>query len=672
MYILIFISLIITSLFILKKYLFCTIFVIIFTILFRKKRLNKKILLLIITTNLILIILFLIKTKLSLNFKYFLILERKENYIIIFNGFNKYYLNIKYLNIPCDQFDIIFLDNYSLNEFGFIKLESGFDFASYLNSKGVLKEIKGNFEIIFDFPINYYSIKNNILNSISDEKVKIFLNTMLFNQKNNELNELSGIRNLNLINLFSLSGFYINFTYYFILNILNYAFNNKISKILVFLILIPYLMLNIQSFFIIKFILSFILNFIEEFKTDKIKYSEKQSIVGIIILLINMHLILSDSFILSFSISFMNYYVNNIIKTKNKILKKLLYGFYLMIFLLPFSIKYNYSINILSFIFSFLILPINKILFLFGLFLLLFQHNFLIELLFKMYIELMNFIPNSFSLINVPEFNNSLILIYYFCYFTFIYFKEVNLKQIYKKIVYFKILILCIHCLPIQNYLFLKISFINVGQGDSTLITLNNKNYLIDTGGLTYNDIACNNLIPFFKKNRIYKIDEVFITHYDYDHYGSLENLKANFSINKIYDYNTFINKENPFILKNLNIYKDLYEEENNKSLVLYFSYKNITFLFMGDASKEIEYLILNDNNDIHADYIKIGHHGSKTSTSDEFLNEVKPKEAIISCGENNKYNHPHEETIKILNNHNINIRRTDIEGTINYYFFKF
>ena len=88
----------------------------------------------------------------------------------------------------------------------------------------------------------------------------------------------------------------------------------------------------------------------------------------------------------------------------------------------------------------------------------------------------------------------------------------------------------------------------------------------------------------------------------------------------------------------------------------------------MGDASKDVEEVIMKDFN-VDADYIKLGHHGSKTSTGEEFIRAVSPKEAIISCGLNNYYGHPNKEVLDILEKENIKIRRTDLEGTISYYF---
>ena len=105
------------------------------------------------------------------------------------------------------------------------------------------------------------------------------------------------------------------------------------------------------------------------------------------------------------------------------------------------------------------------------------------------------------------------------------------------------------------------------------------------------------------------------------------------------------------------------------KSLVLQFSVKNTNFVITGDAPIKIEKQIIKDNQKIECDILKVGHHGSKTSSSSEFITYLNPKEAVISCGRNNSYGHPHQEVINILKSKNIKIRRTDLEGTIRYSF---
>ena len=103
-------------------------------------------------------------------------------------------------------------------------------------------------------------------------------------------------------------------------------------------------------------------------------------------------------------------------------------------------------------------------------------------------------------------------------------------------------------------------------------------------------------------------------------------------------------------------------------------SYKDIDFMFTGDASIECEedflkeYQIQANKGDFDVEVLKVGHHGSNTSTSQEFLDAIKPEEAVISCGEDNKYGHPHDEVVERLNNAGVNIRRIDQSGTILFY----
>ncbi|MBP5574193.1 MAG: MBL fold metallo-hydrolase, partial [Bacilli bacterium] len=170
------------------------------------------------------------------------------------------------------------------------------------------------------------------------------------------------------------------------------------------------------------------------------------------------------------------------------------------------------------------------------------------------------------------------------------------------------------------------------------------------------------------KKKRIYKIDMVFITHYDYDHYGALEELQKTCKINQVYDYtSTFPVKMGGITFNNYNYYGAGRSEENDKSLVLGFNFLNKDFLVMGDAPTFVERQIIKNENYVPCDILRVGHHGSNTSTCEEWIKFVTPEEAVISVGKGNKFGHPNKEVIAVLNKYKIKIRRTDIEGTIKY-----
>ncbi len=275
--------------------------------------------------------------------------------------------------------------------------------------------------------------------------------------------------------------------------------------------------------------------------------------------------------------------------------------------------------------------------------------------------------------ITIPfkEFNGGFILIYYSILFIVIYFIE---SYSYKKVGISLIVGLSIFSLkiiPYENLYANSITFLNVGQGDSALIRYFDETIMIDTGGLTYKDIATNVTIPYLHKQGINHVDYVFISHSDYDHSGALDSLKEHIKVNNV------INTNEPFkitikdlVFENINRWANEFTDENDKSQVLTFKIADRNIMMMGDASINIENKIMEyySKESFNIDILKIGHHGSNTSSSFNFLNFINPKEAIISVGKNNKYHHPNKEVIDNLNSLNIKYYRTDEIGSIHYY----
>ena len=236
--------------------------------------------------------------------------------------------------------------------------------------------------------------------------------------------------------------------------------------------------------------------------------------------------------------------------------------------------------------------------------------------------------------------------------------------------------------------------YLDVGQGDATLIRMDHKTILIDTGGIMgigtieknrTEQLVSNKLIPFFRSLGISKIDYLIITHGDYDHIGGAIHLVRDFKVKKvIFNCGAFDELEQELIevlnkkkisyyscIKELNIsdnklyflnHKD-YGNENDNSSVIYTEINNYKFLFMGDARAEVEQDLIEKYNLTDIDVLKVGHHGSKTSSSKSFINEIKPKYSVISAGKNNLYGHPNDS---VLNNLiDSQIYRTDQDGSI-------
>lgn len=233
-----------------------------------------------------------------------------------------------------------------------------------------------------------------------------------------------------------------------------------------------------------------------------------------------------------------------------------------------------------------------------------------------------------------------------------------------------------------------EVHFIDVGQGDATFILSDYGNVLIDGGESQTEDF----LVEYIKDLGVSKIDLVIATHPHSDHIGGLDKIIDSFIIESVYmpkvthTTSTYEKLLKSILNKNLkatnpkagstlkmgeiefhflNPIQETYNNLNNYSIVTKMVFGDISFLFTGDAEKEVENDILNKGYDIKADVYKVSHHGSSTSSSEEFVRAVSPSVGIISCGKNNDYGHPHRETMALLKKMNLKIYRTDEMGSI-------
>lgn len=233
----------------------------------------------------------------------------------------------------------------------------------------------------------------------------------------------------------------------------------------------------------------------------------------------------------------------------------------------------------------------------------------------------------------------------------------------------------------------MKVHFIDVGQGDSTLITCGDHSMLIDTG----DDSKGTTIQNYLKKQKVETLDYLILTHPDADHIGGAPVIITKFYINKVFmsnyekdnkTYQKLIqaldNKQLKYSTPKVGSQYFLgtakitilapnaeYDNPNDSSIALSIQNGNNKFLFTGDASESAEEDIVKNNDDISADVYKAGHHGSKYSTSKDFFKAVNPKYAVISCGENNSYGHPHAETLNTFRTNGVSVYRTDEDGTI-------
>ncbi len=236
------------------------------------------------------------------------------------------------------------------------------------------------------------------------------------------------------------------------------------------------------------------------------------------------------------------------------------------------------------------------------------------------------------------------------------------------------------------------VHFLSVGQGDCTLIeTSDGKFALIDASTQDYSDI----IVSYLFNQGVEELEFVLFTHPHEDHIGGGDEVLGAFPVKTVYmtdktentsSYDRLLNavknskkKNSTKVIKpeDGDVFKlgdiefqilsdgDTYEDLNNSSICLKMELGKSTFIFTGDAEKEVEYDILDKDVSVSAEVYKCGHHGSSTSNSDAFLDAVDPALAIISCGLDNSYGHPHVEVTQALEERGIASKRTDTDGTI-------
>ena len=588
----------------------------------------------------------------------------KENYFLFNSGGERLYVYQK--AHPYDIGDFLTIEG-NKEELSFTTIESSFDFESYLNKKGVFKALKiKSVKVNFANPIRIAERRNKLLNNFNDEE-KSLIGAMLFSD-GGDSDLVTSIRELHLARFLAASGIFISAFYAGFKRLLSLAMKDKWAELISLGILSLYTIFTFPRFTVIKIMLFLIIQWINEYPLKKMfSYLTLISLFGIFCLICNHYLARQDSFILGFLIPIISYLSRDIFK-KHKIKHWAIRYLIIYLFFIPFEATYYNKIVILAMPLQILLSPLFILIAFISLLCFYYVPLYpLLKILIKAIGGITSFIsPLSFG-VNLPPLNQILVLLYFAIYLLWLIYLSKGFVPLYRFFLIAELSLLTIHVLPIQNSISSEVDFVNVGQGDCTLIRNKNRTVLIDTGGLTYMDVANESLVPFLRKKRIYKIDAVIITHYDYDHYGALSSLMKSYKVSAIYDYNSAF----PVTVDNLTFNNYNYygrgDEENNKSLVISFSNCNKDFVIMGDAPTYVEKEIMKNTSSIKCDILKVGHHGSNTSTCEEWLKYLEPKEAIVSCGKNNKFGHPNKEVVILLNKYKIKIRRTYIEGTIVY-----
>lgn len=597
-------------------------------------------------------------------------LKSKERIIVTYKYTGKVFNNLSY----GDKIKVTGV----LKEPSTNNIFNNFNYKKYLYNKKIYYIIEASkIDKIQNNNNHIYTIKNLLYTRINNLKSSNYIKALLFgdNKLDKEIKTSYQINGIS--HLFSVSGFHINFItsiIYFYLDRVTY--NKKIKYITVDIFLVLYLLLCNTTSLLRCTVMNILLSINHLLKLN-IKKIDIVLLTLILCIIINPFIIYDIGFIYSYTISFFLILYKNKYKTNNKLLKIIYISLISFLVSLPINIYTSYEINFLSIILNIIIVPIVSLILLpLSLLTLIFPILDNILYLITSILEKISLYTSNINIFKQILSKPSIILI-------IIYYLVIILILSKNKHYYLILILLIFHkTIPLYNSN-LEVVMFDVGEADSMLISTPSKkvNILIDTG----RGIDINNIIIYLKSIGISKLNYLIITHGDEDHIGGALYLIDNFKVDNVIlnkgDYTeleveliTHLKNKNIKYTNNINkipllgsymylLNTKKFSNENDNSIVTYFEYQKYKFLFMGDSSSKTEEYLINNYNLTNISFLKVGHHGSNTSSSPLFINKITPKVSLISVGRNNFYHHPNKEVLTNLSNSVI--YRTDINKSI-------
>ena len=554
-------------------------------------------------------------------------------------------------------------------------IPNNFDYQKYLYNNHIfyimyakeLKIIKKNQNITF-------KIKKYILDKTSNYTNNGYLNAFIIGDKT-DLEFYETYQNNGISHLFALSGMHIS-----MLSLIIYKLVNKFKHkdLIVIMFLLFYITLTNFSASILRTIIFFIILKLNKKLDLNISTKNALLITLSIIMIYNPLIVFDIGFQYSGLVTF-GLIVSTKYYKKNYFYNLFITSFIALLFSVPITLYNNYELNLLSILNNLINVPLITFV-IYPLSLLTFLLKFM-EPIYNLIINLLEFINNISSIFSLNIIVPKVHIIFYLIYYLLIYlYIESNNKKY--------ILIACLYLLSFKLKPFIDrnnyVYYLDVGQGDSSLIIYNDNVVMNDTGG-TSNYNVSSGCIKLLKSLGYSHIDYLILTHGDFDHMGDSIYLINNYKVKNVVLNNDSFNELETNLIKELkkkkikyyqNVEKipisnniitilntEEYDNENDNSNVIYIELNNYNFMFMGDAGVDKEKDILERYNISNIDVLKVGHHGSKTSSSKSFINKINPKYSIISVGKNNRYGHPNKEVLNNLDHSKI--YRTDEDGSI-------
>ena len=592
----------------------------------------------------------------------------------------------------------------------------GFDYAFTLKTKGIDGNTKINkvFEVQHSKSFYYaYCDKivelrieiNNFFNkNLKKDLASIIIGILIGDKSGMDGRVIEDFQNANLSHLIAVSGAHFIYVVGFLEYICKFLKNKRKSQVFLIIGILFFMRLTQYTPSVVRAGIMTIMAILSSVFKRKSDIYTNLAISSLVLIIKNPYSIFDIGAILSFSgVLGIAYF-----QDKFKLIYQNYEGRFLWlldsisitiaanIFIIPIMVYYYNTISFTFIIANLLVSPFLGILIILGFITFIFKFKILVVLLsfiLNLFFFLVNFVgklPFSSVLVCYGSF------IFVIAYYLIVYFL-IKRKRLLAFITLLIMIISNFNFLP-KNKLY--INFVDVGQGDCMLIRYNGMSFLIDSGGGISSDdydVGKNTLLPYLIDRKVYKIDYIIVSHFDADHcraflhvmkYIKVKNaiIAKQFKNSRMYSefleiankkkINIIYVKENDhFKFKDFRI--DIYNPNdeaimenvmNNNAILNMLRFGRINILCTGDLEKIAEDAIItrySNSNILKADILKVGHHGSITSTSDDFLKLIMPRMALIGCGKNNKFGHPNQFILNKLSAIGCKIYRTDLNGEI-------
>ncbi|MDD3865376.1 MAG: DNA internalization-related competence protein ComEC/Rec2 [Candidatus Izemoplasmatales bacterium] len=560
------------------------------------------------------------------------------------------------------------------------RISHRFEYRYYLASQGIAATIYADDLVVTGHSFHINSIKTNIVDyfkRVFSQPVWTMMVFILFGDNYLADETTVAIQRLGISHLFAISGMHIALIVGFLDRVLKRLYIPKKAKeIVIISLLCFYMILTGFAVSVVRAVLIVVCIYVKEWKSLPFSKLDLMSFILMLFLLYNPFLIHALGFQLSFLIAFAIVIGKDLLKTTNPLVAIIKITIYANLIALPILLEVNKEFNYLTIpanlifvvFFEKVMLPIT--------FLVTFIPS--LEMVFAYVIDVFEtgimFLAQFDTAIKF-NFASDLAKVIYFLLILSLLIRIETKRKCHIQIASLILLVLVnltFSTLPMVTF----VKVFDVGQGDAIYLHDSECDILIDTGDVDDYDT----LITYFKGENITHLDQLIITHDHSDHCGEIHDLLAEITVGEIIvgkitptlkDLDVRVVSEGDTIggkyikLTVLSAYRDD-TIENNNSLVLYGRIGFHNWLFMGDAETEVEKDIIK-HGDLAVDIIKIGHHGSNTSSTKTFIAAINATGAIISVGQGNSFGHPDESVISRLDEYDVTVFRTDQMGTITF-----